>query len=434
MRLRSDAAIPLSNERTGSRKIVFKPVHIPADRFINVIPRASFIDGAPSPKVAPHKKVNGSVDGKATPQQCGVGVKAQASGMKTRTFNLWSVAGIVAAALLGTSLSPTALADSIADDVGGVRIQVDNDLFAAGGSHDRDYTGGVAVTLSGTDARDGLLSLDPVLDRIDALFIPEGSVASEHYARQLGFMAFTPADVTESQPIYDDRPYASLLFVANGRVSVDADGRNAWSSNLTVGVLGLSLAGRLHSEVHELVGSDPVRGYDNQISAGGEPTARYTLARHHLWVANASDTVDVKTTVQGSVGFLTEASAAVSVRVGRFNTPWWSFAPELTDYMAAPVPVADRSGNRLEMYFFTGARVKARGYNAFLQGQFRDSAVEYSYSEIEPIVAEVWIGFVTQIFEQTQVSYTLNYQTAELREGQADRESLWGGVQLVHSF
>jgi hypothetical protein len=49
-------------------------------------------------------------------------------------------------------------------------------------------------------------------------------------------------------------------------------------------------------------------------------------------------------------------------------------------------------------------------------------------------VAEVWIGVVTQIFEQTQVSYTLNYQTAELREGQADRESLWGGVQLVHSF
>ena len=86
------------------------------------------------------------------------------------------------------------------------------------------------------------------------------------------------------------------------------------------------------------------------------------------------------------------------------------------------------------MYFFTGARLKARAYNAFLQGQFRDSAVEYSSSEIEPLVAEVWIGFVTQIFEQTEVSYTLNYQTAELRDGEAARDSIWGGVQLVHSF
>lgn len=315
-----------------------------------------------------------------------------------------------------------------------VRVQIDNDLFAAGGGSDRDYTGGVAVTISGEQARDGMLSLDPALGRIDGLFIPQDKVASVHYARQVGMIAFTPADIAASEPVHDDRPYASLMFVANGRTTVDADGRSAWSSNLTVGVLGLSAAGRIHSEVHELVGSDPVRGYDNQISAGGEPTARYTLARHHLWIANASDTLDVKTTVEGSVGYLTEASAAVSLRAGRFNTPWWSFAPELTDYIGAPVPAASRTGGRVEMYFFTGARLKARAYNVFLQGQFRDSAVEYSASQIEPLVAEAWVGFVTQIFDQTQISYTLNYQTAELREGKAARDSLWGGVQLSHNF
>lgn len=327
----------------------------------------------------------------------------------------------------------TAHAQSIdANDRGGVRVQIDNDLFA-GGERDRDYTGGMAVTLSGEHARDGLLSLDPVLERIDGIFL-EDDAAAVYHARQLGLIAFTPADITSSEPVYDDRPYASLLFVSNGRVNVDADGRGAWSSSFSVGVLGLSLAGRLHSDVHELVGSDPVRGYDNQISAGGEPTARYTLARHHLWIANASDTIDVKTTVQGSVGFLTETSAAISMRVGRFNTPWWSFAPELTDYIGAPMPVTDRSGGPLEMYFFTGARIKARAYNAFLQGQFRDSVVEYSSSDVEPLVAEVWIGFVTQVFEQTQLSYTLNYQTAELREGKADRDALWGGVQVSHAF
>lgn len=316
------------------------------------------------------------------------------------------------------------------EGVSGVRVQIDNDLFA-GGENDRDYTGGFAVTISGDAARDGPLSLDALLGRIDGLFTQPQSV---HYARQFGLIAFTPADITSPQPLHDDRPYASLLFMSNGRVNVDADGRGAWSSSLTVGVLGLSATSDLHSAVHELVGSEPPAGYDNQISAGGEPTARYTVARHHLWIANPSATMDVKTTVQGSVGYLTETSAAVSMRIGRFNTPWWSFAPELTDYIGAPLPVAERTNPAPEFYLFTGARVKARAYNAFLQGQFRDSAVEYSYSEIEPIVAEVWIGVVTQLFEQTQISYTLNYQTAELRESKGARDAFWGGVQVSHNF
>jgi hypothetical protein len=86
------------------------------------------------------------------------------------------------------------------------------------------------------------------------------------------------------------------------------------------------------------------------------------------------------------------------------------------------------------MYFFVGARVKARAYNAFLQGQFRDSVVEYSYSELEPVLAEAWMGFVTQLMNQTQISYSINYQTAEIRDGAAARDALWGAVQLTHTF
>jgi hypothetical protein len=313
----------------------------------------------------------------------------------------------------------------------GLQIQVDNDLFA-GGERDRDYTGGFVVTISGTAARDSLLSLDPLLAYVDRLG-PSPAGAEAHYARQAGLMAFTPSDIVTSQAQQDDRPYASLLFVSNGRMRVDRDDRGAWFSSLTVGVLGSSWSESLHNAVHELVGSERPRGYDHQISAGGEPTARYTLARQRLWIANPSGTLDVKTTVQGSVGYLTETSAALSMRIGRFDTPWWSFAPDLTDYAAAPVPVLSRSGAQ-ELYFFIGARVKARAYNAFLQGQFRESEVSYSASELQPIVAEAWVGVVTQIFEQTQLSYVLRYQTAELRVGEADRDSLWGGVQLAHMF
>lgn len=318
------------------------------------------------------------------------------------------------------------------EGVDAVRVQIDNDLFA-GDNQDRDYTGGMSITISGDRARDGFLSLDPLLRRLDR-FVVNGEDASVHHARQIGLLAFTPKDtlVREVQP--DDRPYASLLFLSNGRVTVDADDRGAWTSSLTIGVLGLSLTSDVHGAVHELVGSEKPLGYDHQISAGGEPTARYTLARQKLWIADPSGHIDVKTTVQGSVGFLTETSASISMRAGRFNSPWWSFAPELTDYMSAPVATESYRGGNRELYVFAGARVKARAYNAFLQGQFRDSEVRYTSAEVQPLLAEAWIGVVTQILDQTQLSYALHYQTAELRDGPASRDTLWGAVQLTHAF
>ena len=350
--------------------------------------------------------------------------------MSEQQFVVSEPASEVAAAMDGVVVSDQRL--RWFDGVDAVRVQIDNDLFA-GGERDRDYTGGMSITIAGERARDGWFSLDPLLARVDALS-DKNRDDEVHYARQVGLMAFTPGNtlVEEVQP--DERPYASLLFVSNGRVRVDADDRGVWTSSLTVGVLGLSVPERLHSAVHDLVGSEAPRGYEHQISAGGEPTARYTLARQKLWIADPSGRIDVKTTVQGSVGFLTESSAAISLRIGRFNSPWWGFAPELTDYMSAPVPAESYQGGGRELYVFAGARVKARAYNVFLQGQFRDSEVRYTSDEIEPLLAEAWIGVVTQVMDQTQLSYALHYQTAELRDGAAARDSLWGALQLTHAF
>lgn len=343
-------------------------------------------------------------------------------------------AAAVVLAIVISSLSSAQAQDSTSTqerDVSGLRVQLDNDFFANGGKRDRDYTGGLAVTQSGRDAADGALSLNPLLERLDAIATTDTSLV--RHARQVGMMAFTPADITAREALPDDRPYASLLFLSNARMRVAEDNRNAWSSSVTVGLLGLSASGRLHNAVHELVGSELPQGYDNQISAGGEPTARYTLARHHLWIANAPGTVDVKTTLQGSVGFLTETSASISMRAGRFSSAWWSFTPELTDYIGAPTPV-EVQRSRPELYFFSGVRLKARAYNAFLQGQFRHSTVTYTAAQLQPIIAEAWAGFVTQLLDQTQLSYTLNYQTAEVRHGAAARSSLWGALQVSHTF
>ena len=291
-------------------------------------------------------------------------------------------------------------------------LHIDNDLFA-GRNLDRDYTGGMALTLSGTAARDGFLSLDPVLTRIDELF-ERSQPATVRHARQIGLIAFTPSDIITDEAQQADRPYASLLFASNGRVRVDADDRGAWSSSLTVGVLGLHVSESLHDARARARSARKRRRATTIRFPPAASRRRATRSRGTtLWYADPTGHIDVKTTVQGSVGFLTETSAAVSLRVGRFDTPWWSFAPELTDYIAAPTPVESLGAQR-EAYFFAGARVKARAYNALLQGQFRHSDVRYSYDEIEPIVAEAWIGVMTQLFSNTR---------AELRVALPDRRT-----------
>jgi len=134
-----------------------------------------------------------------------------------------------------------------------------------------------------------------------------------------------------------------------------------------------------------------------------------------------------------SAGYLTEASYAVSTRFGVINSPWWTFNPERVDYMAQPSPQAPSSG-RGEMYFFAGAKVRLRAYNAFLQGQFRDSAHTLSGEDLNHVIGEAWFGFATRLSAGTQISYAVRYETAEIRHGLANRSPIWGGVTISHSF
>src|SRR5688500_16423362 len=70
----------------------------------------------------------------------------------------------IAASLVTSTVAANGTAADFEPEVSGVRLQVDNDLFA-GGQRDLDYTGGFAFTLAGTDARDRYLSLDPLLTK-----------------------------------------------------------------------------------------------------------------------------------------------------------------------------------------------------------------------------------------------------------------------------
>ena len=121
--------------------------------------------------------------------------------VRVNAKNIWAA---VAATLISSSVVANDESAEFEPEVSGVRLQIDNDLFA-GGQRDRDYTGGFAFTFSGTDARDRYLSIDPALKALDELVSPI-ETASKHHARQIGMVVFTPREVLRTDAIQDDRP------------------------------------------------------------------------------------------------------------------------------------------------------------------------------------------------------------------------------------
>jgi hypothetical protein len=309
-------------------------------------------------------------------------------------------------------------------------MAVENDVFS--GSHrDADYTGGFLFTLSGPTASSAWLSLDRVLGAIDSLWLPDrGSDPSSKAGLQFGLQAWTPNDTEASAPIYDDRPYASLISWTSTRMTVGSDSEPAYASSLTLGFLGANFAKDVHKGVHKVFGNGGApQGYSHQISAGGEPTLMYALRRQSLLGSGrlGDMSTDFKWGVGGSVGYITEATLSASGRIGRFSTPWWSMSSENTAYFAP-------HGSAGDLYLSYGATGKLRGYNVLLQGQFRPSDVTFNSDDVEPLIAEGWFAVTWGITNSSTLSYLLRYQTADIKHGTGSRNYGYGGIYFNYGY
>lgn len=69
--------------------------------------------------------------------------------------------------------------------------------------------------------------------------------------------------------------------------------------------------------------------------------------------------------------------------------------------------------------------LRYRLYNAILQGQFRDSDVEFSRSDLNPLIGEAWIGVTKELGNGLQVSLVFRARSRELKVGPSPS---WGGV------
>ena len=320
----------------------------------------------------------------------------------------------------------------------GYAFYVDNDLLVPG-SDDRDYTGGLALTLSGKRASEYWFSLDAALSATESLLgldaLDSGSGQRQLHSVEFGATAFTPGDVENSKTNQNDRPYASLFYLSNTRHHINHNTKTAVTTTLTIGAIGLSIAGDIYNGIHSTIGSEKGEGWSHQISNGGELTARFGSSRQQVVASNYTTgrSYEIKTLAQGSVGYLTELSFGVTGRWGRINTPWWTFNPANAKYTEKSSAVTPFKRTN-DLFVFGGFSSHVRGYNAFLQGQWKSSDVTYDRNELNTIIHEAWAGVTVGIDARTNVSYFVRGQTSEIKQGDGDRSPIWGGVVFNYSI
>ena len=86
-----------------------------------------------------------------------------------------------------------------------------------------------------------------------------------------------------------------------------------------------------------------------------------------------------------------------------------------------------------EFFFYAGANVKLRGYNALLQGQFRDSNVRFGRDDLENVILETWAGVSYEFSNRLKVTSFIRGRTAEI-DGINSRDPVWGGFVFSRSY
>ena len=318
-------------------------------------------------------------------------------------------------------------------------FEIDDDFLALT-RHDRDYTAGVYFTVADNRAKAGSLPLSRSLDWVDAFTRfsrLRADATSEAHSLELGLRLFTPSDLEAERALPDDRPYATLAYVATSKLTIDASQRTALKSTLTLGLLGLPFVGAFHRSLHELISSPLPNGYSHQISDGGEPTFRYAISRRRLLASGTRGgrPYSLRYGVGASIGFLSELNAELVIRSGPLRVPWWSAPPMSSGYGGQPAILAEpgRASSR-GIIFEGGIQARLPLYNAFLQGQFRHSDVTFSSDELERVLMEGWVGVAFQLKGGLELSYTIRRQSREIAHGTGARAFTWGQLSFARPY
>lgn len=313
-------------------------------------------------------------------------------------------------------------------------ILFENDLFAG---TDSNYTNGVKINWISPDLTQKLQSDDvpewgvPLIRKLP--FINEKGL-QRNVSFSLGQKIFTPEDISRSDLILDDRPYAGWLYLAAGFHNKNLKRLDTFEFQF--GMIGPSALGReAQNSVHDWRGIGLAQGWSHQLD--NEPGFVLMLERkYRTWQSKGyadgfgADLITHLGVTAGNI--YTYANTGAEFRFG-WNIPT-DFGTSLMrpgGDTNAPSDSSDpriRDSQRYGLYFFIGGAGRFVARNIFLDGNtFSDShSVDKKH-----LVGDAVFGS-SLILGDFKLSYARLFRSKEF--DQQNGGSGFGSFSLAYSY
>lgn len=323
--------------------------------------------------------------------------------------------------ILSDVFSPLALYDGKA-----FQFYLDNDKFVPFGlTEDRDYTFGLALSYSSQK-----INKIPfhkmnyaILKKGWSFFHPKRDFVKKDFRLLSGSlefwnMAFTPEDLAKNAPVFEDRPYASVLFFNTKVRLLDLKANQVHSLSISYGVLATPLPSFFQTIFHSIDTSRPIpEGWHNQIGHPWEPTIWVNYQRDRSWVYNMSN--------KPSVYF--DARERLSLDLGSRNGISYS--------------LIGRWGKKIEntgdVFLFLTVKPSFLAYDVMLEGQIRNSVHTLSARERRHFIGESGLGAGTSWKFKTGVlraNYGFYVRSPDAIYPLHKRNHYWGSFVLGWGF
>lgn len=306
----------------------------------------------------------------------------------------------------------------------------ENDMF---NGTDSNYTNGVKYSIISPNlsphAPDGKLPRR-VLEYIQKLpLIAKSTPNFTHKVEfSLGQNMYTPANISETELIVDDRPYAGWTYLATAYHRKNEQS-NLFQSMDTLeiqfGIVGPeSLAEDCQKFVHEVRDLTRPNGWDNQLD--NEPGL--AIVYEHKWLYRPGENETFGYSAMGHAGaalgnVYTYANAGAEFRFG------WHIPKDFGVSLIRPAGSTRLEiGPAFTLYLFGAVNGRAVAHSIFLDGNtFTDSHSVDKKHFVADLAGGLAIGY-----KQVMITWTEVYRTKQFH-GQSDQHS-YGSIALSFSF
>ncbi len=312
-------------------------------------------------------------------------------------------------------------------------VQFENDLF---GSTDQFYTNGVKLNWSSPDLtqyRDNKQLPKWTVPLINQLPLINQPGLQRNIAFSLGQKIFTPIDISRTDLIKDDRPYAGWLYF--GTAFHNKNFRELDTLELQIGVIGpASLAEKAQNSVHKYRDIAQAKGWNNQLH--NELGVAFIYDHKERIILSGKTRkmgMDIITHYGGALGNVyTYLNAGAEIRYG-WNIPT-DFGTSLIRPGGDSNSPSDSSDPRfssqpgVSLYGFAAFSGRAVARNIFLDGNsFRDS----HNVDKRHLIGDAMLG-IGFILGRIKVTYAQVFKSKEFKNQKSGHH--FGSLSFSYSY